>query len=358
MAPGRISRPQAKAQGAGVTLSMGLAFVAGAAAMLMGVGVITARERTAAPPRLADILFQPEADPHPDHHPVRAVVLGGLSRFGRNRIPVVAAGVAFYALLALFPALSALISIYSLFADPRQAQAQLTEISFLLPSGGVAVVNDAISRLFQDGLPTRHMAATVGALISVWSANAGVKALFAGLNITYGAMDRRNILILNLVSLAFTLGGAVTVLASMGCIALAPVLLSYDALIPHPALFALRWPALLAMVAATLALLYRFGAARPGAHMRRVWPGVAFASVTWLGGSLLFSWYVSRFGHFDRTYGSLGAVIGFMTWIWLSVMVVLAGAELNAQIERVRGVRPLAAGLNSWRARFPFQPKA
>jgi membrane protein len=263
-----------------------------------------------------------------------AVLGQTLLRFGRNQIPLVSAGVTFFLLLALFPAVNAALSIFSLFGYGDQAHSPLSALEFILPAGGADVINQAVQRVSSSGAPVRHIALVVSTLLWLWSANAGVKAFFTGLNITYGAAEIRSFLVLNLMSLAFTAGGALTVAAAMVSLAAAPAVLARYHLAAAPWVAILRWPILLAVTALVLWLFYRFGAGRAGERLRTLLPGAIVSAVIWIAGSAAFAAYVSAFGHFNRTYGSLGAVVGFMTWIWLSVMVAFLGAELNSTLSR------------------------
>ena len=251
-----------------------------------------------------------------------------------DRIPAAAAAVTFYFLLALFPALSAFASLYGLVADVHDVEKQIASMGALMPGGAISVVGDQLTRLTTTDHGALGLAFVVSLLVSIWSANSGVKALIDGLNVAYEARERRGFIKLTLVSLAFTLGLIVAAIAGMVALAAAPPLLAYVGL-PHLAgLSALRWPALLVAAAVFFAALYRFAPCRPAARWRWITPGGCVAAVGWIAVSALFSWYVTNFGHYDKTYGSLGAIVGFLTWVWLSTMVLLYGAELNSAAEK------------------------
>ncbi len=158
--------------------------------------------------------------------------------------------------------------------------------------------------------------------------------MIAGLNTAYEVKERRKFIPLNLLSLSFTIAAVVLAILGMAAIAAAPATLAMAHLEHLRGLSLLRWPALLTIIVFNLAVLYRYGPCREHARWRWVTPGGIVAALGWLAMSLVFSLYVANFGHYDRTYGSLGAVVGFMTWIWLSLVVVLFGAELNAELER------------------------
>lgn len=273
----------------------------------------------------------------------RRIAASAWSEFLDDNIMQTAGGVAFFTLLSIFPALAAFVSLYGLFADVGEVPHHLAILAGLLPRSALGFVSTELTRLAGDKHPALGLAFALSLLFSIWSANGAIKALFSGLNTAYEVRERRGLIRLNLVSLAFTLGGLAFVLASLGVVVAAPGLLRALGLSGalHPqAISLLRWPAMFVCTAAALALLYRFGPDRRQAHWRWITPGSLFASAGWLITSMAFSWYVADFGHYERTYGSLGAVVGFMTWLWLSTIVVLAGAELNAETEAEAGLQP------------------
>ena len=253
----------------------------------------------------------------------------------KDRILAVAAGVTFYGLLALFPAIAALVAIYGLFADPTTIQDHLNLLSGVLPGGALEVISEQVKRITSKGSGTLGFAFFSGLAISLWSANAGMKAMFDALNVAYGEEEKRGFIALNLLSLAFTLGMILFVLVAIGAIVVVPILLNSIGLGTGTEwiISVARWPLLLGAVVLVLAILSRYGPSRDTAQWRWITPGSLVAAVVWIAASMLFSWYVTNFGNYNETYGSLGAVIGFMTWMWLSTTVVLVGAELNAEIE-------------------------
>ncbi|QFU16932.1 YihY/virulence factor BrkB family protein [Microvirga thermotolerans] len=255
--------------------------------------------------------------------------------FSDDRLMSVAAGVTYYALLAIFPAIAALVSIYGLFADPATIQDHLNALSGVLPGGAVEIVGEQVKRIASQGGGTLGLSFIIGLAISLWSANAGMKAVFDALNIVYDEEEKRSFIQLNLQSLTFTLAAIAFVLIALAGIVVLPIVLDFVGLGSGTEwlLSLARWPVLLAVVVAGLAVLYRYGPSRDQAEWKWVTPGGIVAAVLWLVGSMLFSWYVSNFGSYNETYGSLGAVIGFMTWIWLSSIIVLLGAEINAEME-------------------------
>jgi membrane protein len=247
----------------------------------------------------------------------------------------IAAGVTFYSLLAIFPAIAALVAIYGLFADPAMLTSNLESLSGLLPSGAIEVVREQVTRIASHGRTTLGWAFAAGLLVSLWSANAGVKSLFDALNLVYNEEEKRGLIKFNLLSLTFTVAGILFSILGMVAVFGVPLVLNDIGLGPTSGLIlkAGRWPVLLALVALALAFIYRYGPSRATPKWRWISWGSAFAAAAWIAQSILFSWYASNFGSYNKTYGSLGAVIGFMIWRWLSTIVILVGAELDAEME-------------------------
>lgn len=248
---------------------------------------------------------------------------------------LIAAGVTYYGLLALFPAVAALVSLFGLFADPATISQQLATLQGVLPEGAIQVIGNQISRIQAQGGGTLGLYFLIGLAVSLWSANAGVKSVFDALNIVYGEPERRSFVAYNLQTLLFTLGAIAFIIVAIGGIVIMPAVFAFVGLesMAGSIISLLRWPVLLVVVLFGLALLYRYGPSREHPQWRWVTWGSGFAAVAWLVVSALYSWYVSSFGNFNETYGSLGAVIGFLIWMWISATIVLVGAEINAQLE-------------------------
>ncbi len=263
---------------------------------------------------------------------VRAVLVRTFKAFNGDQIPAAAASVTFYVLLALFPALSAFVSLYGLIADVAVARRQISALGGLLPGGAVTVLTDQLTRLASVDHGNLGAAFFVSLVVSVWSANAGLKALIAGLNTAYEIRENRGFILLNLVSLGFTAGAIVLSVVSVAAVVDAPRLLAQFGLAKFASVSGVRWPALLLVSALLISILYRYAPAHRAVRWRWISPGSALASVGWIMMSVAFSWYVGNFGHYDKVYGSLGAIVGFLTWIWLCLMIVLAGAELNCEL--------------------------
>ena len=252
-----------------------------------------------------------------------------------DRVTTISGGVTFFVLLALFPGLAGLISLYGLFADSSTITQHLSSLEGILPEGGVQILRDQLQQLTSQP-PQKLGFATVASLaISLWSANGGLKALFEGLNAVYEEREKRSFFKLNAISLALTFGVLAFVMASLLTITIVPKLLSILDLPGTGEIVGYaRWPVLLVVASLMIAIIYRLGPSRDQPQWRWISPGSIFAAVAWIAASLLFSWYTSHFGSYNKTYGSLGAAVGFMTWIWISTMVILIGAKVNAELER------------------------
>ena len=255
---------------------------------------------------------------------------------GADRVLAVAGGVVFAAILALFPALTALVSLYALFADPKTIADQLALVGNIMPGQAFDFIQQEVTRIVSKGTGPLGLVSVIGLGTAVWSANSGTKGLLDALNVAYEVPETRGFVRLNLVALAFTLGGLVFVLLAIGAVVVLPLVFSAIGLQSVGALLVkiLQWPALLALTGLALAVLYRFGPSPRGAKWRWVSPGSATAAVVWLSASGLFSFYLSHFADYGGTYGSLGAAIGLMMWMWITTCVILMGAELNAAFEK------------------------
>jgi membrane protein len=280
------------------------------------------------------------------------ILLRTYQQMNDNRLLAVAAGVVFYGLLALFPAITALVSSYALFAKGSTINEHLSSLGSFLPGGAMEIVKDQVDRVLAKCDVKLGTAFLFSFLLAVWSANGGVKAVIDALNVAYEEKEERGFFKLNAVSLALTFGGLVAVLVAIGAIVALPLVLSaiglnsvIEAVIRYG-----RWPVLVLMTLLGLAVLYRYAPSRRSPQWKWVTVGSAFATLTWLIGSALLSFYLANYAHYDATYGSLGAAIGLMIWMWMSAIVILLGAELNAQIEHQTtqdttegGTKPLGA---------------
>lgn len=276
------------------------------------------------------------AQPH--HIPAKGWLDIGWRVFNRiqdDRLLAVAAGVVFYMLLALFPALTALVSLYGLFTDPTAITAQLSLLDGVLPVGTIAIIEEQVTQLADTSSNALSFGFLFGVGFALWSANAGMKAIIDALNVVYDEREKRSFLRLTLVAFAFTIGGLVFIILALAAVVVLPLVLAWFGLESRAAqiISLSRWPALLIVVMVWLTVLYRYGPSRTHARWRWLTVGSVFATTAWLAGSVLFSWYLSNVANYDVTYGSLGAAIGLMMWLWLSVIVILVGGEINAEME-------------------------
>jgi membrane protein len=306
----------------------------------------TARGADAASPRPGGHAARPSEIPAAGW---RQILLRTWKAFSKDQILAVAGGVTFFSLLALFPALGAFVSLYGLISNVEDARREVVSMAGVLPGGAVTVIGDQMTRLAATNHAHLGFAFATGLVISVWSANAGVKALMNGLNVAYEEHEKRSFIALNLMSLAFTVGLTVFSVAGIAAAVAAPHALAVLGVGQFEGEGLLRWPILAVVTFSLLGLLYRYGPSREHARWRWITPGSALAGAVWMLMSIGFSLYVANFGHYNQTYGTLGALIGFLTWIWMSVTVVLLGAELNSQVEQQTSVdtttgAPMPAG--------------
>jgi len=258
------------------------------------------------------------------------------ARTNEDRLLATAAGVVFYGLLAVFPAITALVSCYGLFANPSTIGANLHTVSLMLPDGSFQIVQDQVARVLMKGHTALGATFLFGLGLAIWSANAGVKAVIDALNVVYEVREKRGFIRLNLLSLTFTTCGIAALLLMVGAVVALPLVLDHLFLADQSRMIVslARWPLLLVMLLVALGVLYRFGPSRRPVRWRWLSVGALAAGLLWIAGSALLSWYLSNFANYSATYGSLGAAIGLMMWMWMSAIIVLYGAELNSEIER------------------------
>ena len=252
-----------------------------------------------------------------------------------NRLLAVAGGVAFYSLLAIFPAVAAFVSLYGLIADASTIDAHLSLAGGVFPAGAVQLLHEQITRIAAKGDAKLGLGFLTGLAVAIWSANAGMKAIIDALNVVYDEKEKRSFVKLNLLSLLFTVVAILSLMVALGGVVIAPMVFSAFGLssLLSLAIAILRWPLLLALATIALAAIYRYGPSRTEARWQWLSVGSVAAAIGWLITSVLFSWYISHFGAYNATYGSLGAAVGMMMWMWISAIVILLGGELNAEIE-------------------------
>jgi membrane protein len=326
----------------------GLAAGAGAAHLLYSrghkIGLDLRKERPEAPspgpptpeefeakePGRGRLAQRPEHIPHKGWLDI--VWRVGASYFG-DRVGFVSGGVTFFVVLSLFPTLAAFVTLYGLFADPADAWSRVQFLYSVLPSGVAQFLGGEMQRLAENARTTLTFTLVWTLALSLWTANGAIKMLFYGLNVAYHEVERRNIVKYNLICMAFTITGLISILVTAGLIVGVPVVLGVFGLAAEWAYLApLRWPILGAVYVAALTVIYRFGPCRSTARWRWLTPGAIFAALLSVGLSLVFSWFLQTFVR-TASYGPLAAMMGFLLWTWLSVQIIIMGAELNAEIE-------------------------
>lgn len=253
----------------------------------------------------------------------------------KDNLAIVAAGVAFYAFLALVPAMAALISLWGLFADPAGVEAQLSLLSGLLPPNAYELIAEQMRRIAGGSSSALGLGLALSLVLSLWSARQGINAIVTATNIAYDEEETRGFFELTALTLGFTLGAIVMVLIVVGAVVALPLVLGAVGLgrASETLIHVLRWPLLAAIVVGALIVLYRWSPDRADPKWRWVVPGALLATIGWLAVSLGFSFYVSNFGSYGETYGTLGGIVVLLLWFYLSAFVVLLGAELNAEAE-------------------------
>lgn len=257
----------------------------------------------------------------------------------RDRVLAVAGGVTFYALLALVPAITAMISLFGLIFSPEDVPGLLAPVTTMMPDEAAVLITDQAARISGKANDTLSLTALIALAIALWSANGGTKALIEALGIAYDVKETRGFVKLNLVSLAFTLGAIALVVVLGVLVAALPFLVDQLGQAGETVVLVLRWPVILGLLLAVLAAIYYWAPDRPDAEWTWITPGAVVAALGLIAASAGLGWYVTNFGSYDETYGSLAAVVVLMLWIWLSTVMVLIGAEINAELDRRTAVR-------------------
>ncbi len=252
-----------------------------------------------------------------------------------DHLQITAAGIAFYFFLALFPAMAAFVSLYSMWMDPAQIQEHLESLRNIMPGKAHELIVGIVEPISQQPASSLGWTGVLSLLFTLYSANKGTAAIFKGVNIAYHEKDERGFLKKNLTSLGMTLGYMVIGLLSLGIIVLFPTLVDrwFEDGGMARVFGVLRWVLIIALVVLTLALTYKVAPDRDDAKFRWLSWGAGIATGLWLVGSLLFSFYVNNFGNYAETYGSFASVIILMLWFFVTAFVLLLGAEINAEME-------------------------
>jgi membrane protein len=257
-------------------------------------------------------------------------------KMARDRLSIVAAGVAFYALLAVFPALITMVTLYGLFFDARQVESHVAPFAAAMPQEAAAILLAQLSDLTERSGAALGVGAAVGLLLALWSASLGIRTVMEALNVAYEEEEKRGFVSFYGTALLLTLGAIVGAILALAAVVVLPIVVRFLGLgsfVEGLISFA-RWPILALAIMAGLAILYRFGPSRAEPQWRWVSWGAVGAALIWLIGSALFSLYVNSFADYNETYGAMGAVVILLTWFLLSAYAVLIGAEINAEMER------------------------
>ncbi|WP_373058418.1 YihY/virulence factor BrkB family protein [Zunongwangia sp. H14] len=265
----------------------------------------------------------------------KKIILRVKDQIAEDNVSIVSAGVAFYAFLAVFPAIVALISLYGLAVDPQQIQGQLAQISGMMPQQAYEILQAQVENFLATPGEALGWSTAIGILFSLWSANKGTKSLFTGVDIAYGTEKPRGFIKENALTLLFTFGAVVLVLLSMAFIVVFPAFVDQLGL-PSTVRTLIgwgRWLVLALVVIFFLAMVYRYAPPHHTPRFRWVIPGAILSTFLWLIASWGFSYYVSNFGSYGKVYGSISAIVVLLMWLYLTSFIILIGAELNSETE-------------------------
>ncbi len=260
--------------------------------------------------------------------------------FFEDRVMLIAAGATFYLLLALFPAFAVFVSFYGIVANPSTIADHIAFIGQFLPQAGTEILTSQLEYLVTRDPASLSVGFLTSLLFSLWSANNGIKTLFEAMNVAYGEQERRSFLKLNAVAFCFTMGAVfigILMIISVGVIPAVMGIVGASSWSDELIAMA-RWPVLFAIVVGAISMIYRYGPSRNRARWTWVLFGAVLTATVWLGASISFSYYLQNFANYGATYGSLGAVVGFMMWVWISSTIFIVGAEINAEMEHQTAV--------------------
>jgi membrane protein len=260
----------------------------------------------------------------------------------RDNITIMAAGTAYYAMLSIFPGMSAAVLAYGLVGNRASIERDIQGLSGVLPSEALDLVSHQLHTLVTAAPEKLGLGLVVSVLFALWSATSGTVAMMQALTVAYEGREDRSFLHFYGMAIALTVGIAAFVGAALLLIAGVPAAVKS---LPLPEIWRqllppIRWPILAVLAVLGLGALYRFAPSRNPSHWDFLGAGTIAASLLWLGGSAAFSFYAANFGSYDRTYGSIGAVVVLLVWLYVTAYIILAGAELNGEIERGDGEPP------------------
>ncbi len=265
----------------------------------------------------------------------RDILIRVKNSLGEDNVGIVAAGIAFFSFLAIFPALIATIMIYGLLVSPQEVARQLQALTGVMPQQARDLLEQLLGTIAAQAPQALGWGVAISILFALWSTNKGMKALFQGVNIAYNEKEGRGIIKQQAITFLFTFGAIIVVIISGIMVVALPIALAKLG-IPAPVQTLLswgRWLLLAFMILTSVSLIYRFAPARRNPRWRWVSWGAIFAVLLWIAGSWAFSYYVANFGNYNEMYGSLASVVILMLWFMLSSFVILLGAEINAEME-------------------------
>jgi len=269
----------------------------------------------------------------------------------QDRVMLIAAGSAFYLLLALFPALTAFASLYGFLADRSTIAGNISVLTGILPTDAIDLIRGQLEALAAQDVKLLSLGFFLGLSVALWSANNGVKAIFEALNVAYGQKETRSFLRLNLIAFVFTFGSLLCgIILSIAFSAISRMSAGIVQDGWSEVLFSIiRWPLIAVIVVIAISVIYRFGPDREHAKWRWLSWGAVLSALIWIVASAAFTFYLANFADYNATYGALGAVAGLMMWTWISLIILILGAELNAELEHQTSIdsttgKPLPMG--------------
>ena len=270
----------------------------------------------------------------------RDILLRVMHRISEDNLALVAAGIAFNAMFAVFPTLIVLVSIYGLFASPQDVSSQFKPFYSMLPADAASLIQTSLTNLVGKSNSTLGIGAAISMAVTIYSSAQGMSALTSATNIAYHEPERRGFFKLLAIAILFTLGGLAGVLVLLGLGIAVPYVLAalpFGPIAKQIAL-ALRWVLIWFFAVGALTVVYRYAPCRENARWRWITWGSVIAATLWLGGSVIFSLYVQNFGSYGKTYGALGGVMILLMWFYLGAFAVILGAEINAEMEHQTAV--------------------